>query len=131
MSTTLKKITAEAKRIVKRAPKTKWVNAIKQAGAKYRAGKLGTVKKKAAKKAVKKAAKKKATRARRVGSVAPKVSAGFGLTNIQGSIAGIKRATVEQIGKLEARKFAAKTKTEKKRIAKKIAEKKRVYRKFI
>ncbi len=72
-TTALKKITAEAKRIRKKKPKTTWKSAVRQAGAKYRSGKIrkpkkvGKVKKKRAakKRSVrKKAAPKKAARKR-------------------------------------------------------------------
>jgi hypothetical protein len=89
----LKKITAEAKRIRKQKPKTTWKSAVKQAGAKYRSGKIRAPKKKVGKvgakraKPRKKAAKRKSSarkkpvttmvvrervvRARRVGRSAP------------------------------------------------------------
>lgn len=51
-NTALKKITTEAKRIRKSKPKTSWKSAVKQAGAKYRAGKIKPRKKSAKKKAV-------------------------------------------------------------------------------
>lgn len=44
----LKKITAEAKRIRKRKPKTSWKSAVKQAGQKFRAGKIRSPKRKKA-----------------------------------------------------------------------------------
>lgn len=43
--TVLKKITAEAKRIRKKNPRMKWVSAVKQAGMKYRSGKIRKPKK--------------------------------------------------------------------------------------
>lgn len=60
----LKKITAEAKKIRKRKPKTSWKSAVKQAGAKYRAGKIKPRRKKAAVK--KRAVRKKAVRKKSV-----------------------------------------------------------------
>ncbi len=60
----LKKITAEAKRIRKRKPKTTWKSAVKQAGAKYRSGKIRAPKRKkvaAVGRVRKKAAKRKKT----------------------------------------------------------------------
>lgn len=69
-TTALKKITAEAKRIRKKHPKTSWKSAVRQAGSKYRSGSIrgpGKAKPKKAtrKRAVrKKAAPKKARRKR-------------------------------------------------------------------
>lgn len=64
----LKKITAEAKRIMKRKPKTTWKSAVKQAGKKFRDGKIRTPKRKkagAVSGSRKKAAKRKKPRARK------------------------------------------------------------------
>lgn len=47
MSNTLKKITTRAKQIRKAHPSMAWKNAVKKAGAEYRAGKIGAVRKKA------------------------------------------------------------------------------------
>lgn len=126
MSATLKKITAEAKRIRKRSPRTSWTSAVKQAGAKYRSGKIGgkPARKKAAKKVAKKAAPKK-----RVGMVKISQDA-FGKATVSGIMASAKKVLLQDIGKMEAKKFAATTKREKSQIAKKIAEKKRQYRKL-
>lgn len=43
MSTALSKITTRAKAIAKARPHLKWVSAVKEASAEYRAGKLGAV----------------------------------------------------------------------------------------
>lgn len=64
----LKKITAEAKRIRKRKPKTSWKSAIKQAGKKFRDGKIRSPRKKkagAVSGSRKKATKRKKSRARK------------------------------------------------------------------
>src|ERR1700744_6164196 len=66
----LKKITTRAKEIVRKAPGTKWANAVKKAGAEYRAGKISGVKKKSARK-VSGTKKKISTRKRSIGAVTP------------------------------------------------------------
>lgn len=140
-ATHLKKITAEAKRIRARSPRTTWQNALKAAGKKMR----GSVKKKAApkrkrvgatllieKRETSRTKPKRVVRVKRssAGRYVSGFSAGYGNTNVSGSIAGIKKATAEKIGKLEAKKFQAKKVTDKRKIAKKIAEAKKLYRKL-
>lgn len=120
-ATILKKITAEAKRIRKKSPRTSWQSAVKQAGAKYRK----SAKKKVGKAPAKKAAKKRVTgynslyKSNQMIGAVKKVS-----------IAQMKSSVIAEIGKLEAKKFAAKLVRDKKAIAKRIAEKKKLYRKL-
>jgi adenylate kinase len=119
-STTLKKITAEAKRIRKRHPGKKWITAVKEAGAKYRGGKLGktkvakkkTARKKAAPK--KKVLRKRSTR-RSVGSVNAAVI----------NKSAIKSHYRVALGHQLLRRELATTKTAKKQIGKQIAETRR------
>lgn len=118
MSEHLKKITARAKSIRKKHPQMKWVNAVKQASKE--------VKHKPAKKAVRKSAPKKSARKSVSGSAPKKVMN----VSIHGTMNAVCSSLLSDIGKLEARKFAAKTKTDKRKIAKTIAEKKKMYRKF-
>lgn len=119
-ATVLKKITAEAKRIRKKSPRTSWQSAVKQAGKKYRSGKVSGTKKKVAKKAVRK---------KSVGRVQIHQDA-FGKSSISGVMGSAKKILLTDIGRLEAKKFAAKGVREKKQIAKKIQEKKKLYRKM-
>ena len=121
MSTVLKKIQAEAKRIRKKSPRTSYQSALKQAGAKYR--------KTAKKAAPKKAAAKKTSKKRVTG-----YDSLYGSKQVIGAVrptmATMKKTVLEQIGKLEAQKFAARLKRDKTAISKKIAEKKRLYKKL-
>jgi len=130
MSTVLKKITAEAKRIRKASPRMTWQAAIKKAGAKYRASaKKSPAKKAAGKRKV--ATKKTATRKRKVAGYDSAFAPNQMIAGVKKvSIAQMKTSVLTEIGKLEARKFAAKLKRDKTAIAKKIAEKKSLYRKL-
>jgi hypothetical protein len=124
----LKKIIAEAKRLKKKHPNTKWTSLTKMASAKYRAGKLGstaavgkrkrTVKRKAARKVVHKHSGQ-VVRVKHVlaGTVSHHVSKA-------------KMLLKEQIGWAEAAKFTAKTKRSKSEIGKKIAKLKQQYNKL-
>lgn len=131
MSSVLKKITAEAKRIRKKNPRISWKSAVKQAGAKYR----GTVKKKTVRKksvAKKAAPKKKAATRRKVSGY----TSAFGGAMVAGikestALSMLKRKYLSDIGVLESRKYAEKTKMGKKRIQKKISELKSKYRKLV
>lgn len=120
MSTVLKKIQAEAKRIRKKSPRTSYQSALKQAGAKYRKA----TKKAAPKKAAKKAAKK------RVSGYDSLYGSKQVIGAVRPTMATMKKTVLEQIGKLEAQKFAARLKRDKAAISKKIAEKKRLYKKL-
>ena len=136
MSAVLKKITAEAKRIRKKNPRLSWKSAVKQAGAKYRgaakkktATRKPTVKKKAAKKS---AATKRATTRRKVSGY----TSAFGGAMVAGinessALAMLKKKYLHDIGNLESRKYVAKTKTEKRKIQKKISEIKAKFRKIV
>lgn len=134
MSTVLKKITTEAKKIRKKNPRISWKSAVKQAGAKYR---KSAPKKKETRSAPKKtvrrsSVKKKATTTRR------KVSgynSAFGAAMVAGvsessALAMLKRKYLHDIGVLEARKYAATRKADKNKISKKISELKAKYRKI-
>lgn len=121
MSTVLKKIQAEAKRIRKKSPRTSYQSALKQAGAKYRK----TAKKKPVKKAAKKAAKKRVT------GYNSAFGSGAMLAGVKSpSMAQMRKKVLDEIGRLESRKFAAKLVREKRAIAKKITEKKKLYKKL-
>lgn len=78
--------------------------------------------------AAKKVARKKVTRKRAVGAM-PVIS-GVGGPSVASQIAATKRAVLAEIGLLEARKFAAKKVTDKRKIAKSIAAKKALFRKL-
>lgn len=120
-ATILKKITSEAKRIRKKSPRTSWQSAVKQAGAKYRA----SAKKKPAKKAAKKTAK------RRVNGYDSAFSSNQMIAGVKApTMAMMRKKVLDEIGKLEAKKFATKGVRDKRAISKKIAEKKRLYKKL-
>ncbi len=114
----LKKITNRAKEIVRKSPGTKWVNAVKKAGAEYRSGKISGVKKKGVTKKARKisgAKKKTATRTRRsIGAVTP-VTGG----NLEGQL---RHRLKEQLGWCLASRETAKTKTEKNKLSRKAVE---------
>lgn len=125
-SNTLKKITARAKQLYKKGGT--WRGAIKKAGAEYRGGKKmsGTKKRKRAKtpkkrravvRRVKRLHKAEGRAIRSLGSVASHVSSA-------------KRILETEIGRLETQKFTAKKKSTKKKIGKRIAEKKSRFRKL-
>lgn len=123
MSAILKRITTEAKRIRRIHPKLKWIDAVRQASKKLK-GKA--VKKKTAprKTARKKAAVKKSV----VKRSSPKVHR---LTKTAGQyMAAARKVLIEDLGKAEARKFVATTKTAKRKIQKSINEKKVKLRKI-
>lgn len=117
---TLKRITAEAKRIRKKHPNTKWVNAVKQASKKLK-GKTPK-RKPAAKKTVRKVGRKLATRRKSVSDPRHTKTAAHYL-------AAARAVLIEDLGKAEARKFVATTKTAKRKIQKAINMKKAKLRK--
>ncbi len=124
-ATILKKITTEAKRIRKKSPRTSWQSAVKQAGAKYRA----SAKKKPAKKAAKKSATK--TAKLRVNGYDSVFSSNQMIAGVKApTMAMMRKKVLDDIGKLEAKKFATKGVRDKRAISKKIAEKKRLYKKL-
>ena len=134
---TLKKITARAKHIYKKGGT--WKTAVKKAGAEYRAGKISGSKKRAPKKS----ARKKTTRRRRIGGT---LSAGAsqGIAGVRSTfqaaaigrlttaqhISHAKEKIAQEIGRAEMTKFRAKTKTAKRKIAKRISALKTRFRKL-
>lgn len=129
MSAALKKITTTAKQLRKKHPGMSWQGAIKKAGAMYRGTAKKTVKKKAVKKTVAKKAHVK-THKKHASVKTGKIGIGVGSCTVSGLMAQGKKMLITDIGKLEAQKFAAKLKRDKNKIAKKIAEKKRAFRKL-
>lgn len=126
-SATLKKITAQAKRIYKRGGT--WKGAIEKAGAEYRAGKLGKVvhmktKRKRATAKRKRVIKKIHTLHKKEGKAIR------ALGSVSHHISHAKHLLAEQIGWAELHKFQAKTKRAKKKVGKKIADLKSRYRKL-
>jgi len=123
MSTTLQKITLEAKRIRKAHPNMKWTAAVKAAGAKYRGGKISGIKKK------KTAPAKKRKRISGVPRPAPKavsfkrkVVSGVGSISTAGHVSAIKNDLKNKLGaELAAQHLAAK-KMDKRKHAKKVAD---------
>jgi hypothetical protein len=123
----LTKIIAEAKRLKKSHPNTKWTQLTKMASAKYRAGKLG--------KASAAVGRKKKTVKRR--PAARKVHSGQ-VVRVKHVLAGtishhVSKAKLllkEQIGWAEASRFTAQTKKSKREIGKRILHLKQQYRKL-
>lgn len=144
-STTLKKITARAKHIRKMHGGT-WKAAVKKAGADYRAGKLGSVKKSARKKVIKKVRKYHAAEGRALRKLSGTLSAGAsqGIMGVRSTfqaaaigglspsqhMAHARKKLEHEIGAAETRKFVAKKKSAKRKIAKRITELKRRFRKL-
>jgi iron uptake system EfeUOB component EfeO/EfeM len=139
MSSILKKITAEAKRIRKAHPGKAWKNAVKEAGAKYRKGTIKGVKKSGKVKKIVSADKYKLKH----GYTTVKRKRVSGVKNAYDkidkkethiTIAGIKKnASIilsEKLGKLSVRHHHAKTKSEKRKIAKDIRAVKSDLRKY-
>lgn len=120
-------ITTAAKKLRRAHPSMKWVSAIKQASASYRAGHKAPAKKtKHAK--VKRIAKKSK---RKVGIVmnegaARRTFAGGTVSSLKSQL---KTTYLDKLGKLEGRKFLQTTKTGKRKIAKEIAATKAELRK--
>ena len=110
----LKKITTEAQKIRKKSPGISWKSAVKKAGAKYRAS-AKTSKKPVRKKAAKKVARRSVKR-KTVGT-APVV---IQRDTVQSHVGAAKKLLLDSLGKLEGRKFAASTKTDKRKLQKSI-----------
>lgn len=113
----LKKITTRAKEIVRKSPGTKWINAVKKAGAEYRSGKISGVKKKVgAKKNARKiqgTKKKTAPRRRSIGATP-------GATG--GSLESqLKKQLTNQLGWMLVHVRTAKNVTQKRALNKKAA----------
>lgn len=124
MANALSKITTEAKKIRRAHPSMKWSQAIKQAGAKYRAGKIGSAPAAKVGKAKKRrrtvTVKKTVTRRVKVGSAIGAVSADVHLRAARDIV---KTA----LGTALAKQYAASTKMEKRKIGKQIADLKKRY----
>lgn len=128
MANVLKKITAEAKRIYARGGT--WRGAIKSAGVKYRAGKLGRVGSSVGKKRKlpKRIKPRKYSRVRIIGSQAAVVTGGGG--TLAGHISEAKKILATRIANAERSKFLATKRSVKKQYAKQIAALKFQYRKL-
>ena len=107
----LKQITNEAKRIRKKNPRTTWKSAVKQAGAKYRSKKTSAPKKKRASVSGIKKPRVQVATAANVGRVPGSAVA---------LKSGLKSHYKIDLGNALMRRELAKTKTEKKQLAKKI-----------
>jgi hypothetical protein len=152
-ATALKKINARVKALAKKYPGKKRVTLQKQAGAEYRAGKLGGVKK-SRKKTVRRikalhAAEGRAIRKLR-GVKRRKVSgtlsagasrgimgvrstfqaAAIGAVSVSQHLAHARKKIEQEIGAAEVRKFVTKKKAAKRKIAKRITELKSKFRKL-
>lgn len=129
-STALKKITNEAKKIRKAKPNTSWKSAVKQAGVKYRAGKIAGVRsprKKAASKRKaaprKKAARKKTARKKAAPRKTARKVSGVSIGSSVSSIARAKKKQLEdQLGRAMVAQHNAKKVSDKKKKAKRVRE---------
>jgi|SRR5882672_1542842 len=132
---TLKKITIRAKQLRKKRPGISWKSAVKSAGLEYRQGKIGKTRK--TRRIAPK--KKKTTKRKRMGSDGQvtrskthtdynrnKVNIAVGGT-ASGHMGAAKKILLEDIGRKEAQKFAAKKKSVKNKIQKTVSELKRRY----
>lgn len=138
MSNALAKINARVKVLAKKHPKSKRTTLQKQAGREYRAGKLGRVKKKrvvgAKKKRVARGYGK--VRKKRVGAIrtnrdtTDRKNTTITIGSVSGHVSAAKKRLQYDIGMAEASKLNAKTKTSKRKIQKRINEKKVLYRKL-
>jgi hypothetical protein len=144
-STTLKKITARAKHI-RRIHGGTWKAAVKKAGAEYRAGKLGSVKKTARKKIIRRVKKYHAKEGRALRKLSGTLSAGgsggvmgvrstfraasIGALSPSQHMAHARKKLEHEIGAAESRKFVAKKKSVKRKIAKRISALKSKFRKL-
>jgi hypothetical protein len=129
----LKKLTSEAKRIRAREGGS-WKAAVKKAGAKYRAGKLGRVKTHH-KKPSGKRRKSIISKARKFHAAEGRAHAKEGrelksLGSVASHIGHAKSQLKDQIGWAEAMRFAAPKKSTKRKIGKRIAALKAQYRKL-
>jgi hypothetical protein len=113
MPSALQKITTRAKQLRKKSPGKKWATCVKEASREYRGGKKisGTKKR---------GGKKKAAVSRPAGRRITGVP-GDGVSLSQ-SLAQTKRKLTEELGWALATQRSARTKTDKKRLAPKIAE---------
>lgn len=145
MANALKKITTRARQLQKKHPNTAWKNLIKKAGAEYRSGSLGAVKKKSARQTGSSNRKRDSEiKAKRPG----KRKSASGKTYYErrknrsdkpGSLTGVSTASllsalkgklVQNLGKQLLSREMATTKRDKKAFGKKITEIKRDIRKL-
>jgi len=130
MSTALAKINARVKQLAKKHPGKKRVTLQRQAGAEYRAGKLGgSVGAKRKRTVHKKKPAKRRTKTIRTGQTVKvrHVLAG----TVSHHLTAARHKLKEQIGWGEAQKFAATTKMAKRKISKHINRLKTQYRKTL
>jgi hypothetical protein len=130
MHTALKKINARVKQLAKKHPGKKRVVLQRQAGAEYRAGKLGgSVGIKRKRKPVH---KKKSVHRKRTVRTGQTVKVRHVLAGtVSHHLSAARHKLKEQIGWGEAQKFAATTKMAKRKIGKHIARLKHQYRKTL
>jgi len=123
----LTRIIAEAKRIRKRHPGLAWKTAVKQAGAKYRSGKISGS---GSRKKVKKVAKRKKV-IRRVKKLhAAEGRAIKSLGSVASHLSAAKKKIESEIGWLEISKFKTSKVSGRKKIQKRINKKKAQYRRI-
>lgn len=124
MPSALKKITTRAKAI-RRIHGGSWKAAIKKAGAEYRGGRIGSVKRKKA------APKKRRAAVRKIKKFhAAEGRAIKSLGSVSSHLSSAKKMLEHEIGKLEVQRYKAKKKSVKRKIGKRIAAKKSKYRKL-
>jgi hypothetical protein len=128
-NTALKKITIRAKAIRRAAPGKSWKSAIKQAGSEYRTGKISGVKKRRSPAKRKKVGAKYKVyhEVKRVGSVKSK-GRGFTVGSINQHKAAARHQVKERLAWMLLARDSAKTKTERKKLGKKVMELRKEYR---
>jgi hypothetical protein len=144
MSSALQKINARVKVLKKKHPNSKHTTLQKQAGKEYKAGKLGGVKhshKRKKKVGAHTHRKKKSvgTHHRRVGTLRGKShqdgvdrkKVDITIGSVSSHKAAIKKKLIHEIGVEEGRKLTAKSARVRKKIQKRITEKKAEFRKFM
>lgn len=137
MSTHLQKITAKAKQLRKQHPNMKWTSLIKMAAKKVKpaAKKRSAPKKRKARVGAYKVIEKRESRSAKPSAVyrvnrtkkgtVKSVNRVAGVPNtVAGMMGAARRILVEEVGRLEARKFIATTKRDKGKIQKIISQKK-------
>jgi hypothetical protein len=140
MSTALKKINARVKELKKKHPGSSHHTLQKQAGKEYKAGKLGRTKKHATKKKHHAVGKKKShkTHRPRIGTLRGKShqdgvdrkKVDITIGSVSSHLAAAKKKLLHEIGKDEALKITAKKVRTRKKIQKRINDKKALYRKL-
>jgi hypothetical protein len=136
-SSALSKINARVKQLAKKHPGKKRVTLQRQAGAEYKAGKLGGVKKKKAKKTGARARKRTSrTTKKRVGSIrsnadrVDKKNTTITIGSVSSLLSHAKKKLKTEIGVKAADLMTAKSAKQKRKLRKAISEKRSLYNKL-